>query len=219
MNLRYLLFLVAILGFFSKSNAQYYKDGKFLIGASVGYQYPLGDFGKQAKAGPSFKAIGQMMLNKKIGVGAELGYSTLGQDDFWNGSHLGNYDVNYSILSAQLKGSFYFDTWDRDFRPYATLAFGYFLYRNEIGFISTSSGSVNQKRTIKENKVGLTPIVGFLYHLSDQWSFDMNLRYTYIPDFPQTVDAKNELGETYQYYLGFDKISLPELSIGLFYRF
>lgn len=219
MNLRYLLLLVSLFAFFSKGNAQYYKDGRFLIGASVGYQYPLGDFGKQAKAGPSFKGIGQMMLNKKIGVGAEFGYSALGQDDFWNGNNLGNYNVNYYIASAQLKGSFYFESWDRDFRPYASLAFGYFLYRNKNDFISTSGGSADQKRTIKENKVGLTPIVGFLYHMSAQWSFDMNLRYTYIPSFPESVTAKNELGETYPYYLGFDKISLPELSIGLFYRF
>ncbi len=127
--------------------------------------------------------------------------------------------MNYYIASAQLKGSFYFESWDRDFRPYASLAFGYFLYRNKNDFISTSGGSADQKRTIKENKVGLTPIVGFLYHLSAQWSFDMNLRYTYIPSFPESVTAKNELGETYPYYLGFDKISLPELSIGLFYRF
>lgn len=219
MNLRYILFLLVVVCFTTNANAQYYKGENFLIGASVGYQYPLGDFGKEAKAGPSFRATGQMMLNKKIGVGAELGYSFLGQDDFWNGSHLGNYDVNYYIASAQLKGSFYFDSWDRDFRPYASLAFGYFLYRNKIDFISTSGGTYNQKRTIKENKVGLTPIVGFMYHISNQWSFDMNLRYSYIPDFPNSVDAENEVGETYQYYLGFDKISLPELSIGLFYRF
>jgi len=219
MNLRSILFFIATFCFFTNGNAQYYKGEKFLLGASVGYQYPLGDFGDQAKGGVPLRLTGQMMLNKKIGVGAEIAYSLMGQDDFWNGSHLGNYDVNYNIASAQLKGSYYFDSWDRDFRPYASMAFGYFHYQNSIKFISTSGGTENQKRTIKENKVGLTPIVGFLYHLSSTLSFDMNLRYTYIPDFPESVSAKDENGESYPYFLGFDKISLPELSIGLFYRF
>lgn len=219
MKLRSIIFLLLAMCFCYSGNAQYYHDGKFLLGASIGYQYPLGDFGDQAKGGPVFRVAAQMMLNKKLGVGAEVGYSLLGQDDFWNGNHFGNYDVNYNFVSAQVKGSYYFDSWDRDFRPYASLAFGYFHYQNSISFISTSGGTENQKRTIKENKVGLTPIIGFLYHLSSSWSFDMNLRYTYIPDFPEAVTAKNENGESYPYYLGFDKISLPELSIGLFYRF
>lgn len=219
MKLRCLLLLITAVSICTNGNAQYYKGEKFLLGASVGYQYPLGDFGDQAKAGPSFRVTGQLMLNKKIGVGAEVGYSMLGQGDFWNGNHVGKYDVNYYILSAQVKGTFYFDAWDRDFKPYASLAFGYFFYQSSIDFTAFSGGTSDQKRTIKENKVGLTPIVGFLYNISDNLSFDMNLRYSYIPDFPESVTAKDEFGENYQYFLGFDKISLPELSLGLFYKF
>ena len=199
--------------------SQYYKDQTYFIGGSVGYQYPLGDFGDQAKAGPSFRLTAQKMLNKKLSVGAELSYSLLGQDKFWDGSHLGKYDVDYNIGSALLRASYYFDSWYRDFRPYASLSFGYYYYRNKIDFTATSGGTSNQDRTITENKVGLAPNVGFLYHLSDSWSFDMNLRFTYIPNFPDSVSEKDEYGETYQYFLGFDKISLPELSVGLFYRF
>ncbi|WP_461640090.1 outer membrane beta-barrel protein [Labilibaculum euxinus] len=219
MRFKSIIFSLLAIGICSAGKAQYYKEKELLVGASVGYQYPLGDFGDQAKGGPAFRVTGQMMLNKKIGVGAEIAYSILGQDNFWNGNHFGNYDVNYNIASAQFKGSYFFDSWDRDFRPYTSLAFGYFHYQNSISFISTSVGNLNQKRTIKENKVGLTPIIGFLYNLSSTWSFDMNLRYTYIPDFPETVTANDENGDPYQYFLGFDKISLPELSIGLFYRF
>ncbi|MDE5418548.1 porin family protein [Labilibaculum sp. DW002] len=209
MNLRYLLFLVAILGFFSKSNAQYYKDGKFLIGASVGYQYPLGDFGDQAKAGPSFRIAGQLMLNKKISVGVELSYSLLGQDEFWDGDHRGSYDVDYNIGSALLRASYYFDSWDRDFRPYTSLAFGYFSYRNKVDYLAISAGTGNFKSTLKDNKVGLAPNIGFLYNLSDELCFDMNLRYIYIPNLSDEINT----------YSGLDKLSLPELSIGLFYRF
>ncbi|MBL4559697.1 MAG: outer membrane beta-barrel protein, partial [Labilibaculum sp.] len=190
-------------------NAQYNRDKKLFLGASVGYQYPLGDFGDQAKGGPSFRVTGQMMLNKKLGVGAELGYSILGQDDFWNADHRGSYDVDYNIGSALLRASYYFDSWDRDFRPYASLAFGYFYYRNKVDYLAISGGTGNFKSTLTDSKVGLAPNIGFLYHLSDEWSFDMNLRYFYIPNLSDEINA----------YSGLDKISLPELSIGLFYRF
>lgn len=178
MKFNSVIYLLIAICFYSTVDAQYYKDENLLVGASVGYQYPMGDFGDQAKGGPVFRATGQIMLNKKLGVGAEIAYSLLGQDKFWDGSHLGNYDVNYNIASAQLKGSYFFDSWDRDFRPYASFAFGYFYYQNSIKFVSTSGETAYQKRTIKENKVGLTPIIGFLYHLSSTWSFDTNLRYT-----------------------------------------
>lgn len=219
LNMQKLLLTLCLLFLGVAGYSQYYENRKFYLGASVGYQYPLGDFGDQAKAGPSLRIAGLKMLNKKLGVGAELSYSLLGQDDFWNGSHLGDYDVDYNIGSALLSASYYFDAWDRDFRPYVSLAFGYYYYRNEVDFTSSGIGNSTQKRTITENKVGLAPQIGFLYHLSDMWSFNMNLRCTFIPNFPESVTEQNEFGEDYQYYLGFDKIVLPELSLGFYYRF
>lgn len=215
---RFLLLIISVFTFSSLS-AQYYKDQDYFIGGSVGYQNPIGDFGDLAKGGPCFRISGRKMLNKKLSVGAEVSFSFLGQDKFWDGSHLGSYDVNYNIGSALLRSSYYFDAWDRDFRPYVSLAFGYFYYRNEIDFTAASSGTSNDRRTITENKVGLSPNIGFLYHISNTWSFNMNLRYTYIPDFPDSVTAKDVNGEEYQYFLGFNRISLPELSIGFYYRF
>lgn len=209
MRFKTILFLLIAICFCSTVDAQYYKDKNLLVGASVGYQYPMGDLGDQAKAGPSIRLTGQKMLNKKLSVGAELSYSLLGQDEFWDGDHRGNYDVNYNIGSALLRASYYFDAWDRDFHPYVSLAFGYFYYRNKIGFLAISGGVEDFKYTMTENKVGLAPNIGFLYHLSTDWSFDMNLRYVYIPNLSDSITA----------YSGFDKISLPELSIGLFYRF
>lgn len=206
--------LISTFGF-----SQYYKDQTYFVGASVGYQYPLGDFADQAKAGPSLRLTGQKMLNKKLSVGAELSFSLLGQGEFWDGSHLGNYDVDYNIGSAMLRASYYFDTYDRDFRPYASLAFGYFYFREVAKFTSSSSGYESQKNTVTQNKVGLAPNLGFLYHISQTWSFDLNLRFTYIPNFPDSVTKIDEQEREYQYYLGFNKISLPELSMGFFYRF
>lgn len=209
MSFKSIVFLLIALVFCFDGNAQYSKNRELLVGASIGYQQPFGDLGDQAKAGPSFRITGQMMLNKKLGVGAEFGYSILGQSDFWNADHRGSYDVNYNIGSALLRASYYFDSWDRDFRPYASLAFGYFYYRNNVDYTAISAGTDNIKVEMTDNKVGLAPNIGFLYHLSDEWSFDMNLRYIYIPNLSDSITA----------YSGLDKISLPELSIGLFYRF
>ncbi|MCT4603054.1 MAG: outer membrane beta-barrel protein [Marinifilum sp.] len=215
---RLLIALIAIV-FSLESYSQYYKDQKFILGGSLGYAYPIGNFGDQAKAGLAFHLGGQMMLNKQILIGAELGYTHLGQDDFWIGNQSVTHNVDYNIASAILKGGFIFNAWDRDFKPYASIGFGYFLYHFEDNFISSSGGSVSQKRKVTENKVGLVPNVGFMYYLSDNWAFDMNLRYTFIPNFPDSITEQSENGENYQYYLGFNKISLPELSIGFYYRF
>lgn len=219
MLFRQFLILFTFFCFCSLARAQYYKDNKYMIGGSLGYAYPMGDFGNQASGGVSVRLKGQMFLNKKISVGAEIANSFLGQNDFWDGSHLGSYDVNYHIASVLMNGAFYLDSWDKDFRPYIALDFGYFLYRNKIDFIAASAGVTTSKRTIKENKFGLAPNVGFFYHLSNWWSFEMNLRYTIIPNFPESVPVKEQNGEKYPYYLGFKNISLPEFSLGFYYRF
>ncbi|WP_421917810.1 OmpW family outer membrane protein [Marinifilum sp.] len=203
------IFIVLALIFSTESYSQYYKDQTYFVGGSIGYQFPLGDFGDQANGGPNFRLSARKMLNKKISVGAEVSFSMLGQDKFWDGDHRGNYDVDYNIGSALLRASYYFDVWDRDFRPYASLAFGYFYYRNKVDFIANSAGTNDFKNTLTDHKVGLAPNIGFLYHISDEWSFDMNLRYMYIPNLSDSITS----------YSGLDKISLPELSIGFYYRF
>jgi opacity protein-like surface antigen len=200
----------------SLGKAQYYEDETWMLGASLGYQHPLGDFGDYAKSGPVFRLNGLRMLSRKIAVGAELGCSLLGHVS--NGTSSEAYDVNYYLFSAQVKASYFFECWDRDFRPYVSSAFGYFHYRNVIEFLSENS-SEDTKNTIKENKMGVTPIVGFLYHLSSNWTFDMNLRYTYILNFSGYITTEDDSGYDSDSYLGYDEIALPELSIGLYYRF
>ncbi len=200
-------------------HAQFYGKFNYFAGASIGYQFPLGDFAKQANGGPSFRLGGQKLLNEKLSLGLDFSFSALGQDQFWDGDHRGDYDVNYKFASAQCKAAYYFDARDRDFHPYIALSFGYVYYRNRVDFSALSVGVNDEKRSITQHKVGLTPLIGFLYDLSDIWGVDVNLRYGFIPNFPNSVTMQNELGADYQYKLGFSKISLPELSIGLFYRF
>ncbi|WP_372752964.1 outer membrane beta-barrel protein [Labilibaculum sp.] len=215
---RIILFFIGLVCLSYLAKAQFYEDKTWMLGASVGYQHPTGDFGDYAKSGPVFRLNGLRMLSRKVAVGAELGCSLFGQSDIWDVGYASAYDVKYYLFSAQVKASYFFDTWDRDFRPYISGALGYFQYRNVIEFMSVNS-SDETKNTLKENKMGLTPILGFLYHLSDNWTFDMNLRYTYILDFSGYITTQDEDGDDYEYYLGFDKIALPEISVGLYYRF
>lgn len=212
------LFLIGFMSLYSLAKAQYYEDKTWMLGASVGYQYPSGDFGDYANYGSVFRLNGLRMLSRKIAIGAELGASLFGQSDIWDGGYTSAYDVNYYLFSAQVKASYFVDSWDLDFRPYISAAFGYFHYRNVIEFMSVNSSEDTQK-TIKENRMGVTPIVGFLYHLSNSLTFDMNLRYTYLLNFPEYSTAKDESGDDHNYYFGFGKIALPELSVGLYYRF
>ncbi len=209
-----LLLLISVSGF-----SQYKKERTFLVGGNIGYQYPLSDFGKQCKGGFNFRAAGQMFLNPKIGVGAEINFSFLGQGDFWSGNAKGNYDTNYNIGSILLSTFFYFDAWDQDFHPYGGVVFGFYHFRYNSDFTSTSAGTQSQSHKFNLNKVGIAPQIGFLYDISHELSFDANLRCTYIPSIPKSVTQKNLKGQDYAYILGFSSILMPELSVGLYYRF
>ncbi len=208
------LLMISISGF-----SQYNKQKKRLVGGNVGYQYPLGDFGKECSGGFNFRAAGQLLLNPKIGIGAEISFSFLGQGDFWNGNAKGKYNTNYNIGSALLNTFFYFDAWDQDFHPYGGIAFGFYHFRYNADFTSSSGGTQSQTHKFNLNKVGIAPHIGFLYDISRELSFDANLRCTYIPGIPKSVTQKDLSGQDYAYFLGFSSILMPELSIGLYYRF
>lgn len=212
--------IIAILLLFSVSGfSQYRKTKTILAGGNIGYQYPLGDFGKQCKGGINFRAAAQLLLNPKIGVGAEIDFSFLGQGDFWNGNVKGNYNTDYNVGSALLNAFFYFNAWDRDFHPYMGLGFGWYHYRYKSDFSSATASSNSETHKFNLNKIGLAPNIGFRYDISQELSFDMNLRCTYIPSIPESVTQKDSYGTDYAYYLGFSSIMLPELSIGLYYQF
>ncbi len=209
-----LFLLISISGF-----SQFQQNKSILLGAHIGYQYPLGDFGEQCKGGINLRVAGELLLNPKIAVGAEINFSFLGQGDFWNGNIKGSYDTKYNIGSFLFNGIYYFDAADGDFHPYAGLGFGFFHYRYQSDFTALSSGTKSQTHQFNLNKIGLAPNIGFRYAIAEDVSFAMNLRCIYIPNIPKSVKQKDLNGNNYAYYLGFTSIMMPELSLGLYYHF
>ncbi len=237
--MRSVLFL--LLGFlFANSlfSQNYKKDDRFIVGLNAGIVKPLGDFAEGSKLGTDLSLNAKLLLNPKLAVGLSLGYMDFGQNDsFWNGGNLGVNTANYQIIPIVFTATYFIQAYDIDFRPYASIGFGYFLYRNHVDFKSASqveypyNNAASLEYTITDNKVGLIPNVGFLYNLSKEWAIDVNAKFTYIPNFDKVRAVKQtytNVADTHSgdrtrlienYATGFSKISSVSLTVGMYYRF
>ncbi len=237
MRILFLSFLS--LFFLSSLSAQYYnKNDRFIVGLNGGIVKPMGDFSKVSELGIDLSLNAKMLLNPKIAVGITVGYMDFGQNDkFWNGANLGENKVNYQIVPLIFTATYFIQAYDLDFRPYVSLGFGYFIYRNQVDFNSASpveypyNNAASLEYSITDNKVGLIPNVGFLYNLNKEWAIDVNAKLTYIPNFEKVRSVKQtytNVDATYSgdktrlienYATGFSKISSVSITIGMYYRF
>lgn len=227
------LFLALLSLFFisSLSAQRFSKDDRFIVGLNGGVVKPMGDFAEESSLGTDFSLNAKMLLNRKLAIGLSLGYSDFAQnDDLWSGDSRVKNDVNYQIIPIVFTATYFIQAYDLDFRPYASLGFGYFLYRNHVESIPTNTYTpIKSEYTVSTNKIGLMPNVGFMYNLSKKLAVDLNLKLTYIPNFEEKLEKKKikprldeniELTDLQKYrYLGFDKISSVSLSVGMYYRF
>jgi len=230
--MRILLSVCLVLVFAGSLSAQYYnKDDRFIVGLNGGVVKPLGDFANETQLGVDMSLSAKMLLNKKLAVGLSVGYMDFGQnDDFWAGDTRIKNDVNYQVIPIIFTATYFIQAYDLDFRPYASLGFGYFLYRNHVESTPTNTFTpIKAEYTVSTNKIGLIPNVGFMYNISKKLAVDVNLKLTYIPNFEEklekkkikpSVDQNIELSDVHKYrYLGFDKISSVSLTVGMYYRF
>lgn len=230
--MRILLFVFLGLLLSNSLFAQYYnKDDRFIVGLNGGVVKPMGDFADESSLGTDLSLNAKMLLNQKLAVGLSLGYMNFGQnDDLWAGDTRVKNDVNYQIIPIVFTATYFIQAYDLDFRPYASLGFGYFLYRNHVESTPTNIyNPIKIEHTVSSNKIGLMPNVGFMYNLSKKLAVDVNLKLTYIPNFEEKLEKKKvkpsideniELTDLQKYrYLGFDKISSTSLTVGLYYRF
>ncbi|MDE5423453.1 outer membrane beta-barrel protein [Ancylomarina sp. DW003] len=230
--MRTLFLIFFALLFTSSLSAQYSnKDDRFIVGLNAGVVNPMGDFADESKLGTEISLNAKMLLNPKLAVGLSVGYMDFAQnDDLWAGDSRVKNDVNYQIIPIVLTGTYFIQAYDLDFRPYASLGFGYFLYRNHVESIPTNTYTpVKSEYTVSTGKVGLIPNVGFMYNLSKKLAVDVNLKLTYIPNFDEKLEKKKikprleegaELSDLQKYrYLGFDKITSASLTVGMYYRF
>lgn len=213
-----------------------YRNDKFLVGANFGIAYPFGDLSKISKLGYDARFDFKTFINKRIAVGFETGYQRLGGDDeFWDGSKFGEYNVKFEILPVLFSGSYFFETLDRDFKPYISLAFGYFFFKNRVDFDSantnpypSNSAYPSQLYKIKHNKFGVNPSLGFIYMINKRFCFHTNLKLNYIAGFPETTSVKiertNVIDKSYKYYTvddyktGFEIYQSLSFNIGFYYR-
>jgi len=213
-------------------SAQYYnKEDRFIVGLNGGVVKPMGDFANESQLGTDMSLNAKLLLNQKLAVGLSVGYLNFGQnDDLWAGDTRVKNEVNYQIIPIVFTATYFIQAYDLDFRPYASLGFGYFLYRNHIESTPTNTFTpIKSEYTVSTNKIGLMPNVGFMYNLSKKLAVDVNLKLTYIPNFEEKLEKKKikprpeegiELTDLQKYrYLGFDKISSASLTVGLYYRF
>jgi len=237
--MRSLLFVCLGLLFNFSLSAQYYnKNDKLILGLNGGMVKPLGDFADVCKSGIDLSLNAKMLLNPKLAVGLSVGYMDFGQnDEFWNGGNLGENSVNYQIVPIIFTATYFIQAYDLDFRPYASLGFGYFIYRNHVDFTSANpaeypyNNAASLEYTISDNVIGLIPNVGFLYNLSKEWAVDVNAKFTYIPNFDEVRSVRQtytHVADAYEgdktrlienYATGFSKISTASLTVGLYYRF
>jgi len=232
-RLSIILFTFFLIG---TASAQLHRHDNYIWGINTGAVLPMGKFADVSKAGLDLSISGKWFMNEQIAVGMQAGYQLLGQDDkFWNGANIGKNNVIYELVPLVLTGTYFFKVWDRDFRPYASLGFGYFFYKNKVRFNSFSTeaypfnGNPSLKYKISENKVGLMPSLGFLYNLNKQLALDVSARYTYIPNFSKFRSVNQTFTNTAEgyenkyivenYAMGFTKISTLTISLGLYYRF
>jgi outer membrane protein W len=226
------LFLLLVFLFTNSIFSQNYKkDDRFIVGLNGGVVKPMGDFANESNLGTDLSLNVKMLLNPKLALGLSLGYSDFAQnEDFWSGDSRVKNDVNYQIIPIVFTATYFIQAYDLDFRPYASLGFGYFLYRNQLKSIPTNTYTpIKSEYTVSTNKIGLMPNVGFLYNLSKKLAVDVNLKLTYIPNFKEKLEKKKikprpdeniELTELEKYrYLGFDKITSTSLTVGMYYRF
>ena len=230
MRILFLTFLVLL--FLQSLSAQYYnKEERLIIGLNGGVVKPLGDFADESKLGTDLSLNTKMLLNPRIAVGLSLGFMNFGQNDkLWAGDTRVKNDVKYQIIPIVFTGTYFIQAYDLDFRPYASIGFGYFFYRNQVESTPTNTYTpVKSEYTVSTHKFGLMPNVGFMYNISKTLAVDVNLKYTYIPNFEEKLEKKKlkpgfdeniVLTDLQKYrYLGFDKISSASLTVGLYYRF
>ncbi|MRT92169.1 OmpW family outer membrane protein [Ancylomarina sp. 16SWW S1-10-2] len=229
--MRNLLFTFLVLFFTFPLSAQYRNNNdRFIVGVNAGIVKPMGDFADESKLGADLSLNAKMLLNPKIAVGLSAGYMGLGQNDsYWNGDNRVKNTVNYQIIPIIFTATYFIKAYDIDFRPYASLGFGYFFYRSHVESIPTNTyDPIKEEYTVSSSKVGLVPNVGFMYNLSKKLAVDVNLKLTYIPNFENKLEKKNvkpdypegyELTDLQKYrYIGFDKITSTSLTVGVYYR-
>lgn len=198
----YLLIIVLIVS--STNSFSKRKRKPLSFGGSIGLVLPsdLGTsdelgFNDVASTGFSIEADSRWYYSQRLSLGANISYSFTPQDDqFWNLRNYGTTDNYYRMLQFAICGHYYFS--DDELKPYMGVGFGAFLLMNQLIFSSNYYGSDSYESvsyTTSHWKPSFYPEVGFMYELSKNTNFFMNLRFQVIPNMkPTTVEVYDNIG-------------------------
>jgi outer membrane protein W len=126
------------------------------VGANLGMFKAFSE-GSDAEFGVNL--VGKYEINDKIRVGANLGYFFKSYNDYGN----------YRVFTMPVTGLFEYSFNDNDFSPYAGADIG--IYRFGI-----SGGG----QTSASSYLGMAPVVGGNYKLSDKLLINANVKFHYI---------------------------------------
>lgn len=212
---KWCLYLLCLLCFTGSANAQYYRqDRGFLLGANIGYSYPLGDMGKILKNGFGANLSAKYLINDVIGIGLETGYHTYKSKVLLSNDNT-DQDYKCRLIPALLEATFYFPNWDRTILPYLGVHFGAYMTNIRV----SRQSSIYDVANLSKNLFLVSPGVGLhggsLFELSEQVFLDFKLRIDYVPK----IESTYKFDENASGNIGFDKMLNIGANIGLLYKF
>jgi len=137
--------------------------GQIHVGATIGAQVPIGDFGNYLHTGFGFNATGKYMVKDNIAIGLNVGYNKFGAEIS---------GINAAMIPFTLLGEYQFEY--EKFKPYLGADLGLYNYRVKV--ISPFFGETTNSKTY----FGFAPTAGVLYAINDKLSLCGNLKFHYV---------------------------------------
>ena len=196
LNLRLFLGWIGMLLFLAEAEAQ---KGIF-IGGKLGTPIPLNVFTSDEEIGFADVASpgilvgveGRWMYEKRLSLGAELNYQyNPANSDFWDVARFGEVTANYQTASLLFRGDYYFS--HKEVRPYTGIAFGGFFIFNNLTFVSSYTGSDNDKSVSYETRLwkpGFAPEGGVAFKLNRKTLLDLNVKFIFIPNIEPEYETE-----------------------------
>ncbi|MCX6272263.1 MAG: outer membrane beta-barrel protein [Bacteroidetes bacterium] len=158
-------------------------EWQFFAGPDLAFGFPLGKIRDSVNNGIGFNVRGEYFLMPQLNVGLATGYKSYKYDQVLVGKG------HFSYIPIKLTGTWYFA--EEQFRPYVNLGLGVYLAKQKYDadfwtlVQNPQTGRLDtlyEKKHMdaKQTKFGLTPSVGILYNVKDDFFANISLSYDLI---------------------------------------